>query len=60
MLKAWNTGCPGGLCTVHANSAQEAIQQILDLAMENRLTAPSLQLVAQTIDTIVSIQRKGH
>lgn len=60
MLKAWNTGCPGGLCTVHANSAQEAIQRILDLAMENRLTAPPLQLVAQTIDTIVSIKRKGH
>lgn len=49
-----------GLCTVHANSAQEVIQRILDLAMENRLTAPPLQLVAQTIDTIVSIQRKGH
>lgn len=60
MLKAWNTGCPGGLCTVHANSAQEAIQRILDLAMENRLTAPPFQLVAQTIDTIVSINRKGH
>lgn len=60
MLKAWNTGCPGGLCTVHANSAQEAIQRILDLAMENRLSAPPFQLVAQTIDTIVSIQRKGH
>lgn len=60
MLKAWNTGCPGGICTVHANSAQEAIQRILDLAMENRLTAPPWQLVAQTIDTIVSINRKGH
>ena len=60
MLKAWNTGCPGGICTVHANSAQEAIQRVLDLAMENRLTAPPLQLVAQTIDTIVSINRKGH
>lgn len=60
MLKAWNTGCPGGICTVHANSAEEAIQRILDLAMENRLTAPPLQLVAQTINTIVSINRKGH
>ncbi|MCH9636548.1 hypothetical protein A1D18_02080 [Candidatus Rickettsiella isopodorum] len=60
MLKAWNTGCPGGMCTVHANSAQEAIQRILDLAMENRLTAPPLQLVSQTINTIVSINRKGH
>lgn len=60
MLKAWNTGCPGGICTVHANSSQEAIQRVLDLAMENRLTASPLQLVAQTINTIVSINRKGH
>ncbi|MFZ0219065.1 MAG: P-type conjugative transfer ATPase TrbB [Candidatus Aquirickettsiella sp.] len=60
MLKAWNTGCPGGLCTVHANAAEEAIQRILDLAMENRLTAPPLQLVAHTIDAVVSINRKGH
>lgn len=60
LLKAWNTGCPGGFCTVHANSAQEAIQRILDLAMENKLTAPPLQLVAQTINAIIFIHRKGH
>lgn len=60
MLKAWNTGCPGGFCTVHANSAQEAIQRILDLAMENKLTTPPLQLVAQTIDAVIFIHRKGH
>ncbi|MFN7098493.1 MAG: P-type conjugative transfer ATPase TrbB, partial [Gammaproteobacteria bacterium] len=24
MLKAWNTGCPGGICTVHANGPEEA------------------------------------
>jgi Flp pilus assembly CpaF family ATPase len=25
MLKAWNTGHPGGLATIHANSASEAL-----------------------------------
>ncbi len=60
MLKAWNTGCPGGLCSVHANGAEEAIQRILDLAMENRLTAQPIQLVAHTIDAIVSVVRQKH
>lgn len=60
MLKAWNTGCPGGICTVHANGASEAIQRILDLAMEAGLKIPPIGLVRHTIDAIVSITRKGH
>ncbi|MBS0358900.1 MAG: P-type conjugative transfer ATPase TrbB [Proteobacteria bacterium] len=59
MLKAWNTGCPGGICTVHANSALDAIQRIVDLAMESQLTSPPLSLVSHTIDAIVSVVRKG-
>jgi type IV secretion system protein VirB11 len=60
MLKAWNTGCPGGICTVHANGAEEAIQRILDLSMEAGLTIPPKDLVFHTIDAIVSVQRAGH
>lgn len=59
MLKAWNTGCPGGICTVHANGAEEAIQRILDLTMEAGLTVTPIQLVLHTIDAIVSVVRKG-
>lgn len=59
MLKAWNTGCPGGLCTVHANGTEEAVQRILDLAMESGLTVPPIQLIMHTIDAIVSVIRKG-
>lgn len=60
MLKAWNTGCPGGICTVHANGAAEAVQRILDLAMEAGLTIPPIQLVLHTIDAVVSVTRKGN
>jgi type IV secretion system protein VirB11 len=60
MLKAWNTGCPGGICTVHANGAEEAIQRILDLSMESGLIAPPLQLLSQTIDAVVSVTRQGN
>ncbi len=59
MLKAWNTGCPGGICTVHANGAEEAIQRITDLAMESGLTVPPIQLVRHTIDVVVSVKRNG-
>lgn len=60
MLKAWNTGCPGGLCTVHANGASEAIQRILDLAMESGLKHPPIALVRHTIDAVVSVVRQDH
>lgn len=60
LLKAWNTGCPGGLCTVHANGATEAIQRLLDLSMEAGLTVAPVSLLTQTIDVIVFVTRKGY
>jgi signal transduction histidine kinase len=32
MLKAWNTGHPGGIATVHANSARSALDRLEQLA----------------------------
>lgn len=60
MLKAWNTGCPGGICTVHANGAEEAVQRILDLALEAGIKTPPISLVLHTIDAIVSVVRKNN
>jgi type IV secretion system protein TrbB len=60
MLKAWNTGCPGGFCTIHANGAEEAIQRILDLAMEAGLTMPPKQLVLRTVDAVISVARRNN
>ncbi len=60
MLKAWNTGCPGGICTVHANGAEEAVQRILDLSMEAGLTVPPTKLISHTIDAIISVTRKEN
>jgi type IV secretion system protein TrbB len=31
MVQAWNTGHPGGVCTLHANSARDAIHRLEDL-----------------------------
>ncbi|MFC3077833.1 P-type conjugative transfer ATPase TrbB [Phenylobacterium terrae] len=55
-LKAWNTGHPGGLSTVHANSAEEAIARIEDLLAEVAAQVPR-RLIGQAVDLIVHIAR---
>ncbi len=54
-LKAWNTGHPGGLSTIHANSAVEALSRLEDLISE--VGPVSRRTIAQTIDCIVHIKR---
>ena len=41
MLKAWNTGHPGGIATVHANSAKAALSRIEQLILCLLYTSPS-------------------
>lgn len=55
-LKAWNTGHPGGLSTIHANSAPETLARIEDLIAELG-SADSGRIIAQAVDVIVHIQR---
>jgi len=55
-LKAWNTGHPGGISTLHANSAREALVRLEDLLHEV-LPNPSRRMVAQAIDVVVQINR---
>ena len=40
MLKAWNTGHPGGIATVHANSARSALYRLEQLVQESVVTVP--------------------
>ncbi|TIN01888.1 MAG: P-type conjugative transfer ATPase TrbB [Mesorhizobium sp.] len=58
MLKAWNTGHPGGIATVHANSARSALYRIEQLAQEAVVTVPR-RLIAEAIDLIVFIAGRG-
>ena len=58
MLKAWNTGHPGGIATVHANSAASALDRIEQLIQEAVVTVPR-RLVAEAIDMIVFIAGRG-
>ncbi|SFJ97791.1 type IV secretion system protein VirB11 [Sphingomonas sp. NFR04] len=58
MLKAWNTGHPGGIATVHANSALSALIRIEGLVQEAVVTVPR-QLVAEAIDVVVFVSGRG-
>jgi len=56
MLKAWNTGHPGGVCTVHANDARAGLLRIEQLISEVSET-PMRELVAEAIDVVVFLVR---
>ncbi len=58
MLKAWNTGHPGGIATVHANSAISALHRVEQLVQEAVVTVPR-RLIAEAIDMIVFIAGRG-
>lgn len=58
MLKAWNTGHPGGIATVHANSAAAALTRIEQLVQEAVVTVPR-PLIAEAIDLVVFISGRG-
>ncbi|HYJ53481.1 MAG TPA: P-type conjugative transfer ATPase TrbB [Allosphingosinicella sp.] len=58
MLKAWNTGHPGGIATVHANNAVSSLYRLEQLIQEAVVGVPR-QLIAEAIDMIVFIAGRG-
>lgn len=58
MLKAWNTGHPGGIATLHANSAEAGLLRLEQLIGEVASTIPH-DLIADAIDLVVFITRRG-
>ncbi|MEO0419469.1 MAG: P-type conjugative transfer ATPase TrbB [Pseudomonadota bacterium] len=58
MLKAWNTGHPGGIATVHANSAISALYRLEQLVEEAVASVPK-RLIVEAIDIVVFIDGRG-
>lgn len=54
MLKAWNTGHPGGAATVHANDALSGLVRLESLVAE-ATAAPQQNLIAEAIDLVIFI-----
>ena len=58
LLKAWNTGHPGGLSTVHANGPRQGIIRLEQLIQEAAAGIPRA-LIAEAVDLVVYIERCG-
>ena len=56
LLKAWNTGHPGGIATVHANDAEAALRR-LELLMQEGCGQRLSELIAEVVDLIVHLER---
>ncbi len=59
LLKAWGTGHPGGIGTIHAGTALGALRRMEQLIQEAVVTAPRA-LLAQTIDLVAVLVRDGN
>lgn len=59
LLKAWNTGHPGGLTTVHSNSAESALRRLEQLTAEVS-QQPMREVIGEAVDLIVSIERTAR
>ena len=57
MLKAWNTGHPGGLTTVHANGARAALSRLDQLVQEAGVPSQP-ELLADAVNVITFIQHR--
>jgi type IV secretion system protein VirB11 len=58
LLKAWGTGHPGGVGTLHAGSAIGALRRLEQLIQEAVVTVPRA-LIAETIELIAVLSGRG-
>lgn len=58
LLKAWGTGHPGGIGTIHAGTALGTLRRLEQLIQESVVTVPR-ELIAETIDVIAVLVRDG-
>ena len=56
LLKAWNTGHPGGIATIHANSAYAALTRLEQLVAEVS-TTPMPEVIGEAVDMVIFIER---
>jgi len=59
LLKAWGTGHPGGIATVHAGSAAGALLRLEQLILEVAVTPPRA-LIAEAVNVVVYLAGRGR
>jgi type IV secretion system protein VirB11 len=58
LLKGWNTGHPGGVSTVHANSAEKGLLRLEQLVQEAGVV-PSRAMIAEAVNVLVYMEKRG-
>ena len=58
LLKAWGTGHPGGIGTIHAGTALGALRRLEQLIQEAVVTVPRA-LIAETVDLVAVLSGRG-
>ena len=56
LLMAWNTGHPGGVCTLHSNSAESALTR-MELLISKVAVGSMQALIAEAVNLIVYIEK---
>jgi type IV secretion system protein VirB11 len=59
LLKAWNTGHPGGISTIHANDCMAALTRLEQLVEEANVPSRP-KLIAEAVNVIVWIARTAN
>lgn len=59
LLKAWNTGHPGGIATLHANSADGGLVRLEQLIAEAGVHADMKALIDEAVDLVIFIEKQG-
>lgn len=58
LIKAWNTGHPGGICTLHANSSLDGLDQL-----ESYISEVSIQeqkkTISKAVNLVINIRKIG-
>ena len=58
LIKAWGTGHPGGIATVHAGTPLGALRRLEQLIAEAAVTVPR-ELIAETVEVIAVLTGRG-
>lgn len=56
LLKAWNTGHPGGITTIHANSSYDALSR-MDMLLLEAVERPMHRLIGDAVNVLIFIER---
>jgi P-type conjugative transfer ATPase TrbB len=56
LIKSWNTGHPGGLSTIHANSAKSGLLRLEQLIAESGIT-PVPEAIVEAVNVLVYIEK---